>query len=77
MRKNVKKGNLSKKNNDLKYIQVCVNLSNKETLEREFSKFDEIDDNYDKLIISNDKEELSKNGIKHLNIIDFLLREDI
>jgi predicted AAA+ superfamily ATPase len=54
-----------------------VNLSNKETLEREFSKFDEIDDNYDKLIISNDKEELSKNGIKHLNIIDFLLREDI
>lgn len=44
-----------------------------ETIAREFGAFASIDDNYPKYIISLDKIDLSREGIIHLNLIDFLL----
>jgi len=55
------------------YYQVCLSLSNKETMDREFSVFDEIKDNYPKYVLSLDKENYSHNGIKHMNVIAWLL----
>lgn len=55
------------------YIQVCYLLSDASTVEREFRPFEYIQDNYPKYVISADKFDLSRNGIKHYNIIDFLL----
>lgn len=49
--------------------------SNK-TIEREFGVYKKIEDNYPKYIISLDKIDLSKDGIVHLNLIDFLLEEE-
>ncbi len=61
------------KNKEKIYIQVCYLLSEEETIKREFRPFDYIKDNYPKYVISADKFDFSRNGIKHYNIIDFLL----
>ncbi len=59
------------------YIQVCYSLSDEATIEREFGVYQNIDDNYPKYVISaDDKFDLSRDGIIHKNIIDWLLEED-
>lgn len=63
------------KNNITKYIQVCYKLEEKSTIEREFGAFNEIEGN-NKYVISLDNEDYSKNGIKHINIFDFLMNDD-
>ena len=63
------------KDNRKIYIQVTYLLNNEETIEREFSAFKDIDDNYEKYVISLDKIDFSKNGIIHKNIIEWLLEE--
>lgn len=50
-------------------------LADEAMAEREFRPFSYIDDNYPKYVISADRFDLSRNGIKHCNIIDFLLRK--
>ena len=63
------------KNNITKYIQVCYKFEGESTIEREFGAFNEIEGN-NKYVISLDKEDYSKNGIKHINIFDFLMNDD-
>ena len=46
------------------------------TIEREFGAYKSIKDNYPKYVISLDKIDLSRDGIIHLNLIDFLLSEE-
>lgn len=58
------------------YIQVAYLLSDPSTVEREFRAFDSVSDNYPKYVISADKFDFSRNGIKHFNIVDFLLGKD-
>ena len=55
------------------YIQVAYLLAEPSTIEREFGAFDNIEDNYPKYVISMDEVDMSRNGIKHLNIKEFLL----
>lgn len=64
------------KNKEFKYIQVCLYLNNEETIQREFGAYDCINDNYPKYVISLDKDDFSKNGIKHINAIDFFLSDN-
>lgn len=64
------------RNKEKIYIQVCYLLSDSSTIEREFRPFKFIQDNYPKYIISADKFDFSRNGIKHFNIIDFLLNSE-
>lgn len=64
------------KNKDLKYIQVCYTLSSDETIKREFGAYDSINDSYEKYVISIDEENYSRNGIKHINVFDFLMDEN-
>lgn len=59
-----------------KYIQVTYELNSEEVIEREFGAFNVIDDNYPKYVISLDKRDFSRNGIKHLNLIDFLIKNE-
>ena len=63
------------KNNITKYIQVCYKLEEESTIEREFGAFNDIEGN-NKYVISLDNEDYSKNGIKHINIFDFLMNDD-
>lgn len=59
------------------YIQVTYQLENDETKDREFSGLEKINDNFDKYVLSMDKLDFSGNGLKHRNIIDFLISEYI
>ena len=67
---------IATKDKEFKYIQVCYYLNSEETINREFGAYDCINDNYPKYVISMDKMDFSRNGIKHINIIDFLMAED-
>lgn len=62
-----------KKHDEKIYIQVTYLLSSKETIKREFGALEKIDDNYEKYVLSMDNLDFSNKGIKHRNIIDFLL----
>lgn len=58
------------------YIQVAFSIPNEDTKKREFGAYNNINDNYDKYVISLDKLTYEYNGIKHVNLIDFLLDDD-
>ena len=66
---------IATKYNQKEYYQVVYTLASEDTEEREFSAYDNIDDNYPKYVISTDKLDYSQNGIIHKNIIDFLLEK--
>ena len=56
------------------YIQVSYLLASKETIEREFSVLQQIRDNYPKYVISMDSIfGHDFEGIKQLNLVDFLM----
>lgn len=67
---------IASKNEDVKYIQACYDMSNEETRNREFNAFIDIDDSYPKYVISKDTEDYSRDDIKHINIFDFLMNDD-
>jgi len=58
------------------YVQVTYLLASEETVNREFGAYDNIRDNFPKYVVSLDEFDMSRNGIKHRNIRDFLLAEE-
>ncbi|WP_061205037.1 ATP-binding protein [Lactobacillus crispatus] len=66
---------VAQKGNDKRYYQVTYILGSQTTIEREFGAYDGIADNYPKYVLSMDKFDMSRNGIIHQNIIDFLLEK--
>ena len=64
------------KRGDKLYVQVAYLLVSDETINREFGVYDTIRDNYPKYVVSMDELEMSRNGIKHCNIRDFLLMKE-
>ena len=63
--------------NEIKYYQVTQTLINEEVKNRELRSLENIEDNYEKIILTMDKSiNNDYNGIKIINIIDFLLEED-
>ncbi len=55
------------------YLQVCLYLNSDKTIEREYRSLHAIKDNYPKYVISLDKGVCDREGIKHINLIDFLV----
>ena len=60
--------------NDRVYVQVTYYLSSDDTIDREFGSLLKINDNYPKYVISMDEFDFSRDGIIHLNLIDFLVK---
>lgn len=58
------------------YVQVTYLLASEETVQREFGVYDNIRDNFPKYVVSLDEFDMSRNGIKHCNIRDFLLAKE-
>ena len=67
---------IATKNNKFKYIQVCYDLTNEETRNREFDAFKELDKSTDKYIITLTKENYSTEDIRQIYIYDFLMDDD-
>lgn len=61
------------KNSSKIYVQVTYLLANQDTINREFGVYSSIPDNYPKYVVSMDEFDMSRDGILHRNIRDFLL----
>ena len=59
------------------YVQVTRELSQEDTIEKEFRPLLLVKDNYPKYVISTDEFDMSQDGIIHMNIFDFLLDDEI
>ena len=59
------------------YVQVSYYLSTEKTVKGEFTPLLDVPDKYDAYVLSMDEFDMSQYGIKHKNIIDFLLDEEI
>ena len=60
-----------------KYVQVSYRLSNEKTLNREIAPLLRIPDKYESILITTENHDFSKDGVRHLNIIDFLCGDDL
>lgn len=58
------------------YVQVAYLLATEDTVKREFGVYDFIRDNYPKYVVTMDELDMSRNGIKHRNIRDFLTAKE-
>lgn len=58
------------------YIQVAYLLAVEETVQREFGVYEHVQDNFPKYVVSLDEFDMSRNGVHHYNIRDFLLAEN-
>lgn len=57
------------------YVQVAYLLASEETIQREFGVYHQVRDNFPKYVVTLDEFNMSRDGIKHCNIRDFLLKE--
>ncbi len=58
---------------DRKYIQVSYLLATTETRQREFNSLMETGDNYEKIVLSMDPLTSDQDGVKHINLVEWLL----
>ncbi len=64
---------VQKANNEREYYQVAYTVHDEKTFKREISAFDGIKDSYPKYLLTMDYDTMNINGIKKLNVIDWLL----
>ncbi len=64
---------VASKANEKIYIQVTYLLASESTKEREFNVYNSVKDSWPKYVVSMDEIDMSRDGIKHKNIRDFLL----
>ena len=64
---------IAEKGGDKKYIQVCYLLADETVVEREFGNLEQINDNFEKIVLSLDDFSLgNRNGILHKNAWEFI-----
>lgn len=68
---------IAEKGKEKFYVQAAYLLSDEAVIEREFGAYDAINDNYPKYVISMDKIQMSRDGIIHLNLSDFLMNNKL
>lgn len=65
---------VAEKNGEREYYQVAYLLAAEETIEREFSVLEAVPDNFPKFVLSLGEFQPSRNGIRGINLIDWLLK---
>lgn len=68
---------LAQKGNKKYYIQVAYSIAEEKTYNREFSAFSNIDNLFQKIIITNDDIDYSTGTVKHIKLKDFLYMESL
>ncbi len=61
----------------VEYYQVALNVTESQVLQRELGALEAIDDNYPKFLLSMDYGRAENNGIKRLNVFDWLLNDGL
>ena len=67
---------VANRQNEKIYVQVSYILASESAIEREFGVYAFVRDNWPKYAVSMDEFDMSWDGIKHRNIIEFLLADD-
>ena len=68
---------VAQKNGVLTYFQVTADMTNESTFDREMTSLKNIKDNYEKIVLTLDKFSVGNyEGIKVINLIDWLLEKD-
>jgi predicted AAA+ superfamily ATPase len=67
---------IAEKRGEKIYVQVTYLLASDDVVKREFGAFESIRDNFPKYVVSLDEFNMSRDGIKHKNIRDFLLADE-
>ena len=57
-----------------RYVQVCYLMPTDETREREFSALESVPDQYEKVVLSLDRFDFSRNGVRHAYLPAYLLK---
>lgn len=60
---------------DIEYYQIAWQIDTENTANREWGALEKIKDNYPKYLLTTDSFTQSRNGIKHLNVFNWLLGE--
>ena len=71
--KNIEVDFIARKSGKMEYYQVALNALEPETLQRELTPLEEIIDNYPKYLLTLDYGSGDNNGIKRLNVLDWLV----
>jgi predicted AAA+ superfamily ATPase len=58
---------------EIEYYQVAWQMTAENTVEREFGALEKINDNYPKYLLTTDSFTQNRDGIKHLNVFNWLL----
>jgi len=58
---------------EIEYYQTAWQLTDNSTIEREFGALERIHDNYPKYLLTTDSFTQNRNGVKHLNVFNWLL----
>ena len=67
---------LRNNNNDYSYLQVAYTIAlNKETEDREYRPLEMIRDNYEKYVVTTDSILQKRNGIHHVNLMEFMVNQ--
>lgn len=64
---------IAERNKEKFYVQAAYLLSDEKVIEREFGAYGAIHDHYPKYVITMDRTTLTRDGIIHMNLLDFLL----
>lgn len=67
---------VANRQNEKIYVQVSYILASESAIEREFVVYALVRDNWPKYVVSMYELDMSREGIKHMNTIDFLLASD-
>ncbi|MBQ6067474.1 MAG: ATP-binding protein, partial [Clostridia bacterium] len=67
---------VAEKSGEKLYVQVAYLLATDAVIQREFDVLEAVPDNYPKYVVSMDEFDMSRNGIKHRNVRDFLLAKE-
>jgi predicted AAA+ superfamily ATPase len=63
------------KSGEIEYYQVAWEISNSATADREFKSLEAIKDNFPKYLLTTESFPQSRNGIKHINVFEWLLQK--
>ena len=58
---------------EIDYYQVAWQMTNENTVEREFGALEKINDNYPKYLLTTDSFTQNRSGIRHMNVFNWLL----
>ena len=64
-----------KENGSRLYVQVAYTIDSDATLEREIGAFNSIGDHYEKILLTTDTADHSQNGVRHVNVVDWLVNQ--